>query len=78
MIGALKGPHAHDSLGRQTVIAPDHISVVDIILVDAHLKVVFEHFTHDRILRVVCIDYQFGVSEACRLPPLRRLLLEGL
>ena len=75
MIGALIWAHAHDTLNWQAMITPDQVSVVNIILLNPHLEVVFHDLPHDRVLSEEAVRDQLRVAHSDRLLASRGCLL---
>ena len=67
MVCTLIWAHAHDTLNWQAMITPYQVSVVNIILLDPHLEVVFHYLSHDGVLSEEAVRDQLWVAHSDRL-----------
>ena len=67
MICSLVGLHAHDSFRRQAVVAPKQIRVVNVVLLNSHLKVVLDDLPKDGVLGVEAVYDELRLAEPNRL-----------
>lgn len=63
VVCSLVGLHTHDALRGQTVVTPEQVKVVNVILLNSHFEVVLDHLPQDGILGEEAIDDELGLAE---------------